>query len=231
MAAVTGYPSIADIDAWIRDLTADLPRDPTRRYEFYCHPDVIRAIQLASDTPFRPPYPVPLYGGTDVIAKPELGSGAWELYADGELIKSGRLVSGAQSRSTWSGAADMQALGAAWLPVLEEEARKKEAAMKVRPYTGAQVLYELGSGDAEEINRRRRDADVYRRMNPVNHTATGAGQPGRTGHIAHSGNGASAGDVYPAMVVRDWDEPAGTVNLQVFLDGNDTLLGHVQGSR
>lgn len=94
--------------------------------------------------------------------------------------------------------------------------------MKVRPYTGAQVLYELGSGDAEEINRRRRDADVYRRMNPVNHTATGAGQPGRTGHIAHSGNGASAGDVYPAMVVRDWDEPAGTVNLQVFLDGNDT---------
>ena len=24
MAAVTGYPSIADIDAWIRDLTADL---------------------------------------------------------------------------------------------------------------------------------------------------------------------------------------------------------------
>ena len=92
----------------------------------------------------------------------------------------------------------------------------------MKPSVGRTVHYTLGSGDAEQINRRRRDADAYRRLHPANHTLTDAGHPGRTGFVAHYGNGASEGDVYPAVVVRDWDEASGTVNLQVLLDGNDT---------
>jgi hypothetical protein len=92
----------------------------------------------------------------------------------------------------------------------------------MKPIVGSQVLYTLASGDAEQINRRRSDADAYRKMHPANHTLTASGHPGRTGFIAHFGNQAEEGQVYPAVVVRDWDEPAGTVNLQVLLDGNDT---------
>lgn len=87
------------------------------------------------------------------------------------------------------------------------------------PHVGALVLYTLGEGDAADINRRRADAGAHGRKHPA-HTAE-AGEPGRTGHVAHVGNGAQAGQVYPALVVRDWEEPSGTVNLQVMLDGND----------
>ena len=92
----------------------------------------------------------------------------------------------------------------------------------MKPQAGSQVLYTLASGDAEQINRRRLDAGAYRRLHPANHTLTQAGHPGRTGFIAHFGNAAEEGQVYPAFVVRDWDEAGGTVNLQVLLDGNDT---------
>jgi hypothetical protein len=39
------------------------------------------------------------------------------------------------------------------------------------------------------------------------------------------------GDVFPAVIVRDWDEQSGTVNLQVHLDGSDTYwaTSRVQG--
>jgi hypothetical protein len=36
-----------------------------------------------------------------------------------------------------------------------------------------------------------------------------------------AGNTARAGDVYPAMIVNAWSD--GSVNLQVFLDGPDSL--------
>jgi hypothetical protein len=49
------------------------------------------------------------------------------------------------------------------------------------------------------------------------------GEAGATGHVAHVGNQVTAGDVYPAMIVRVWgDTPESAVNLQVHLDGNDT---------
>jgi hypothetical protein len=98
--------------------------------------------------------------------------------------------------------------------------------MNARPYTGARVLFELSDADAAEINLRRKDAEAYRRKTRRSlfeeKSPTEPGDPGRTGHIAHRGNAAEQGQVFPALVVRDWDEPAGTVNLQVFLDGNDT---------
>src|SRR6266478_1121809 len=37
---------------------------------------------------------------------------------------------------------------------------------------------------------------------------------------ASMGNGVKAGDIYPAMVVRVWDE-SGCSNLQIVLDGDD----------
>lgn len=44
--------------------------------------------------------------------------------------------------------------------------------------------------------------------------------------VAHypASNGASAGQAYPAVIVRVWgDTPEALVNLQVLLDGPDTL--------
>lgn len=93
----------------------------------------------------------------------------------------------------------------------------------MKPYVGAIVYYTLGSGDADAINSRRRDADAFRRkVYAKGLHGVEAGEPGRTGHVAHTGNGAAEGDVYPAVIVRDWNEHSGTVNLQVLLDGNDT---------
>ena len=89
-------PEIPDLDAWLLEVTAGLPRDPAARYEFRCHPDVYTAIRAAADVPFRFPDPgfiegSPIFGVADVDVRPELGSGGWELYENGELLKSGRL--------------------------------------------------------------------------------------------------------------------------------------------
>jgi hypothetical protein len=90
---------------------------------------------------------------------------------------------------------------------------------------GLRVLYTLTSDDAEQINRRRGDYDAYRRQA----TQVLVGEPGslasgQSGHVGHTGNTASEGDVFPADVVRIFDRKrAGCVNLQVHLDGNDTL--------
>lgn len=87
---------------------------------------------------------------------------------------------------------------------------------------GTIVTYKLTADDAQAINRRRDDFDR------TQHT----GQPWPYGAQAHLGNRASAGDVYPAVVVRNW---GGDVNLKVLLDGNDDLWatsrsqGHGQG--
>jgi hypothetical protein len=89
----------------------------------------------------------------------------------------------------------------------------------VQPTIGRIVHYKLSTSDAAQINQRRYDSGTFRRGlgYPIE-----SGEPGRTGHIEHTGNGATGGEVYPAMIVRVWGETTTTVQLQVFLDGNDT---------
>jgi len=72
---------------------------------------------------------------------------------------------------------------------------------------GDVVLYRLSEDDAHLINRRREDFETYL------HSGGSA-----TGHVGHVGNGARENDLFPAIVVRVWPD---SVNLQVFLDGND----------
>jgi hypothetical protein len=64
------------------------------------------------------------------------------------------------------------------------------------PTIGRIVHYTLTEADASVINKRRADSDD------------------------HMGNHASAGDTYPAVVVRTFGGPA--ANLKVLLDGTDT---------
>ena len=85
---------------------------------------------------------------------------------------------------------------------------------------GTRVLYKLHEGDAEQVNRRREDFYAFTRANP-GYTAS-PGDPGRSGHVGHFGNEVTAGEVYPADVVRVFSPGSSTVNLQVHLDGNDT---------
>jgi hypothetical protein len=91
----------------------------------------------------------------------------------------------------------------------------EQMSQQVAPALGQRVEYTLDTADATAINVRRDD-----------HLAFQAGhhhEPGpATGHQAHIGNHAAAGDVYPAIVVRTFDPAVTTANLQVFLDGNDT---------
>jgi hypothetical protein len=91
--------------------------------------------------------------------------------------------------------------------------------MSQQPSVGRIVQYQLGAQDAVLINQRRVDAEAYRRANPRPDVP---GEPGASGHIAHVGNHAAAGQVFPALVVRVFDPSVSTVNLQVILDGNDT---------
>ena len=76
------------------------------------------------------------------------------------------------------------------------------------PTLGRTVLYKLSSGDAEAINRRRADRQAYQREQPRE----------AIGYVAHVGNRAEEGQIFPAVVVRTFDP---SVNLQVSLDGND----------
>lgn len=71
----------------------------------------------------------------------------------------------------------------------------------MKPTIGRIVHYRLSPQDAGEI--------MHRRNNSAN--------------ADHRGNRVQAGDTFPAMIVRVWgDEPDSLVQLQVFLDGNDT---------
>ena len=55
----------------------------------------------------------------------------------------------------------------------------------------------------------------------VHYTLNGADVSMISGSASHSRNPVSAGQVYPAMIVRTWgDTPDSAVNLQVFLDGD-----------
>ncbi|MEU9400531.1 hypothetical protein [Streptomyces sp. NPDC048242] len=79
-----------------------------------------------------------------------------------------------------------------------------------KPSVGRIVHYRLTEHDANDINRRRKDF-----------TTSGTAQE-RTGVVGHVGNHAAEGDVYPAVIVRVWNESTTTCNLQVLLDGTDT---------
>jgi hypothetical protein len=86
------------------------------------------------------------------------------------------------------------------------------------PAIGWRVDYTLSKADATAINVRRDDYLAFQAGHTGPHEP---GQEGATGHQAHVGNHAAAGDVYPALVVRVFGVVP-TANLQVFLDGNDT---------
>ncbi|MGW1252525.1 hypothetical protein [Streptomyces sp. NPDC002535] len=79
------------------------------------------------------------------------------------------------------------------------------------PTIGRIVHYRVTKDEAEAVNRRRRDF----------HESGSAAA--RTGFVGHFGNRAEEGDVFPAMIVRVWNESTVTVNAQVFLDGTDVL--------
>ncbi len=82
------------------------------------------------------------------------------------------------------------------------------------PTPGRIVEYTLTESDAEQINRRNKDANDNRR----NH------QDAALGYIAHIGNGAHELETYPMVIVRCWGNTEGSsVNGQVLLDGNHTL--------
>jgi hypothetical protein len=89
----------------------------------------------------------------------------------------------------------------------------------MKPTIGRIVHYTLTSTDADAINRRRKDARTSLRQQSE------AGVTLLTGFVLHTGNDAWEGEVYPAMIVRVFpalDVAPEAVNLQVFLDGNDT---------
>lgn len=79
------------------------------------------------------------------------------------------------------------------------------------PTVGRIVHYRLSQQDANDINRRREDAQ---------HADAGAD---RTGFVVHHGNQALEGQVCAATIVRVFNSDSHAVNLQVALDGNDSL--------
>ncbi|WP_457028091.1 hypothetical protein [Kitasatospora sp. P5_F3] len=90
----------------------------------------------------------------------------------------------------------------------------------MQPTIGRIVHYTLTDQDAAAINKRRDDFRAHQRTIAK---AADPGQPGATGHMAHVGNHAEAGQTFPAMIARIWDtNPAPGCNLQVVLDGTDT---------
>ncbi|MFJ4739027.1 hypothetical protein [Streptomyces sp. NPDC088775] len=79
------------------------------------------------------------------------------------------------------------------------------------PSLGRIVHYRLTQQDASDINRRRTDFE---------HSANSAEH---TGFVGHHGNPAVEGQLCAAVIVRIFNPDSPAVNLQVFLDGNDTL--------
>ncbi|GHA01607.1 hypothetical protein ACFOOM_12040 [Streptomyces echinoruber] len=79
-----------------------------------------------------------------------------------------------------------------------------------QPTIGRIVHYRLTEHDASDINRRRED---WQRM---------GGEHNQAGIVGHVGNHVSEGDLFPAVIVRVWNESTVTCNLQVLLDGIDT---------
>ena len=84
------------------------------------------------------------------------------------------------------------------------------------PTIGRIVHYRLTDQEAVEINRRRTTGTAIGERIKADKWPLGA--------QAHIGNQVSAGDTFPAMIVKTWGKTEGSCcQLQVFLDGNDTL--------
>ncbi len=82
------------------------------------------------------------------------------------------------------------------------------------PSIGRIVHYTLTAQDAEQVNKRRKDAQEN--LEKIREDSIG--------YVLHVGNTATEGDVYPMLIVRCWGTtPESSVNGQVFLDGTDTL--------
>ena len=80
------------------------------------------------------------------------------------------------------------------------------------PTIGRIVHYTLSKQDADEINRRRKDAKLHR----AEHIEASSGVQ------VHVGNDVREGDVYPLIITRVWGStPESAINGQVALDGND----------
>lgn len=90
----------------------------------------------------------------------------------------------------------------------------------MKPYPSAMVLYTLTEQDATAINLRRSDHDSYRARHAAALAPRQPGEPGATGLQAHIGNDVAAGEQFPAVVIRVWQDA--TVNLQVLLECSDT---------
>lgn len=89
---------IPSLDGFLSGIMEGLPVMAEKRYELRCHPDVYLALRDATPDPGYPSPMRPLYGTADVVVRPDLGSGGWELYEDGSLLKSGRLGEAPESR-------------------------------------------------------------------------------------------------------------------------------------
>jgi hypothetical protein len=83
------------------------------------------------------------------------------------------------------------------------------------PSVGRIVHYKLTQQDADQINKRRKDA---RNKNAAGVTLASQ----ELGAVVHTGNEVRAADVYPSVITRIWGSTDGSaVNGQVLLDGND----------
>jgi len=81
---------------------------------------------------------------------------------------------------------------------------------------GRIVYFVFDEQSAAEVMRRRTDGKaIAERM-----SRTPPAWP--TGAMAHVGNAVQAGDIFPAMIIRVWDQSSGSSNLKVMLDGSDT---------
>ncbi len=75
------------------------------------------------------------------------------------------------------------------------------------------LIYTFTEQDAQEVNRRRTNAESIK--------ARLRDQVWPAGAQAHIGNPVQAGDQFPATVVKVWSENC--ANVRVMLDGNDDL--------
>lgn len=82
------------------------------------------------------------------------------------------------------------------------------------PTPGRIVEYTLSAQDAEQVNKRR--VDAQRNLPKIREDSIG--------YVLHVGNSVAEGDNYPMVIVRCWgDTEQSSVNGQVLLDGADTL--------
>jgi hypothetical protein len=90
---------------------------------------------------------------------------------------------------------------------------------------GRIVYYVFSQQTADEVNRRRTTSNsIAERMETEIEPVFGDRLPAwPVGAQAHIGNPVSPGDIYPAMVVRVFEEAAfsRSINLKVLLDGSD----------